>query len=177
MGCWSVLTSVLIYSMVPQLFPEPQRLTLQPHDNGVFDVQWSPSDTLLASASGDQTVRISTLASSTAAENRTLHVLHGHQSTVKCVTWDPSHDGTLLYSGGRDGSICLWDLRVGEQRRENGTLAPVLTISKAHESLAKSPKPKGRRMLTAKEPPKSITHLLYTDSHPYGIVSSSSFDG
>ena len=158
--------------------PEPQRVTLQPHNqNGIFDVKWSPSDTLLATASGDQSVRISALSTSVSSSNRVLHVLYGHESTVKCVAWDPSHDGAVLCSGGRNGSICLWDLRAGELRSGSGSLAPVLTISKAHEGEAKTPKAKGKRMLTKQEPLKSITHLLYTDAHPYGIVSSSSYDG
>ncbi|KAH9943128.1 WD40 repeat-like protein [Epithele typhae] len=157
---------------------EPQRTSFQPHANGVFDVRWSLSDSLLATASGDQSVRITTLASSVATADRTLHVLHGHQGTVKCVAWDPSHDGDILCTGGRDGSICLWDLRAGERRLDNGSLAPVLTVSKAHDDLAKIPKSKSRgRKLVPNAPLKSITHLLYTDVHPHGIVSSSSFDG
>ena len=141
-------------------------------------MKWSPSDNLLATASGDKSIRITSISSS---GTNTLHVLRGHEATVKCVAWDPDHDGNVVCSGGREGSICLWDLRVGEARAgadEVGALAPVLTIPKAHEGGVKTPKPKGRRgKLTAAVPVKSITHLLYTDSHPYGIISSSSFDG
>ncbi|KAI0751438.1 WD40-repeat-containing domain protein [Daedaleopsis nitida] len=160
---------------------EPQRLTVQSHENGIFDVRWSPSDRLLATASGDHSIHITSLSSSAYSEDRMLHVLRGHEGTVKCVAWDPSHDGDVLCSGGREGSICLWDLRVGEARHnaEGGsTLAPVLSVPKAHESELKAPKPKGRRgKIVVAAPLKSITHLLYTDSHPYGIVSSSSSDG
>nr|ANC28038.1 WD-repeat protein [Polyporus umbellatus] len=160
---------------------EPQRVTLQPHQNGIFDIKWSPSDTLLATASGDQSIRITTLASSVLSSERTVYLLGGHQSTVKCVAWDPSYDGTLLCSGSRDGSIRLWDLRVGESCEglaDNRMLMPVLTITKAHESDVKAPKPKGRsRRVVPGAPAKGITNLLYTDNHPYGIVSSDSFDG
>ena len=160
---------------------EPQRLVLQPHENGVFDVKWSPSDTLLATASGDQSVRITTLASSVSSEERTLHILRGHTGTVKCVAWDPRYDGQVLCGGGRDGSICLWDLRAGEMSQESRAMNPVMTITNAHDDSDKSPKrnakPRGKRMLAKQDPLKSITHLLYTDCHPSGIVSSGSFDG
>ena len=112
-----------------------------------------------------------------ASADRALHVLHGHSGTVKCVAWDPAQDGNVLCSGGRDGSICLWDLRVCESRNGTGTLKPVLVIPKAHESDVKTPKPKGRRMLRAAAPIKGVTHLLYSDAHPHGIISSNSFDG
>ncbi|TFK86484.1 WD40 repeat-like protein [Polyporus arcularius HHB13444] len=160
---------------------EPQRATIQPHENGVFDVKWSASDELLATASGDQSIRITSIASSVRSTAQTLHVLRGHEGTVKSIAWDPNHDGVVLCSGGRDGSICLWDLRVGERRgggEETGALAPVLSIVKAHESDLKSPRPKGRgKKLTTAAPLKSITHVLYAESHPYGVVSSCSSDG
>ena len=156
-------------------------MTFQPHENGIFDVKWSFSDELLATASGDQSIRVTTVASSARSATRTLHILRGHEGTVKSVAWDPNHDGVVLCSGGREGSICLWDLRVGEGRRDDeasGSLAPVLTIAIAHDRDGKSPKPKGRgRKLVAAAPLKSITQVLYTDSHPYGVVSSCSSDG
>nr|VWP02615.1 Short-chain dehydrogenase/reductase SDR [Ganoderma boninense] len=53
-----------------------------------------------------------------------------------------------------------------------------MTIAKAHEVATKGPKPKGRgRKLTPANPLKSITSLVYADSHPYGVISSSAFDG
>ncbi|KAI1792830.1 WD40 repeat-like protein [Ganoderma leucocontextum] len=165
--------------------PEPPRLTFQPHSNGIFDLKWSPSDTLLASASGDKSVCISSVASSIRTDERTLHVLRGHESTVKCLEWDPSSDGTIVCTGARDGSICLWDLRVGEGRQggldedwASSERAPVLTIAKAHETATKGPKPKGRgRKLTPANPSRGITSLVYATAHPYGIISSSAFDG
>ncbi|KAI0824619.1 WD40-repeat-containing domain protein [Trametes gibbosa] len=156
---------------------EPQRVTLQPHANGVFDVKWSPSDTLIATASGDHSVRISTLAPSVCEQDRTLHVLRGHEGTVKSIAWDPAHDGAVLCSGGRDGGICLWDLRVGE-RSEAGQVSPVLSIPRAHDLQGKPTKPKvPRGKLVPGVPLQSITHLLYTDTHPYGVISSSSSEG
>ncbi|OJT10518.1 Denticleless protein -like protein [Trametes pubescens] len=156
---------------------EPQRVTVQPHENGIFDVKWSPSDTLIATASGDHSIRISTLASSVAADDRTLHILCGHEGTVKSVAWDPAHDGAVLCSGSRDGGICLWDLRVGE-RADAGAMIPVLSIAKAHNLQGKTTKPKAPRgKLVPGVPLQSITHLLYTDTHPYSVISSCASEG
>ncbi|KAF9485426.1 WD40 repeat-like protein [Pholiota conissans] len=152
--------------------PEPQRTTIQPHHNGVFDVKWSLDDTSLATCSGDQSTRIS--CTKTGA---ITHVLRGHNSTVKCVAWDSSNR-SLVATGGRDGAICLWDLRIGERLQGNDLIAvgPVLTIHGAHEDtiIKSKPKPrKGKQQPT----PRTITSLLYPDSAPYGLVSSSSSDG
>ncbi|KAI0650098.1 WD40 repeat-like protein [Trametes meyenii] len=156
---------------------DPQRVTVQPHGNGVFDVKWSPSDTHIATASGDHSIRITSLESSVPSHNRTLHVLRGHEGTVKSVAWDPAHDGAVLCTGGRDGWICLWDLRVGE-RTEAGDIAPVLSIPRAHDLEGKTSKTKSTRgKLVPAAPLQSITHLLYTDTHPYGIISSCASDG
>ena len=163
---------------------EPPRTVLTPHANGIFDVKWSPSDKLLATASGDHTVRISTLAS----DDQVLHVLHGHSGTVKCVAWDPSYDGEVLCTGGRDGGICVWDLRVGERSSstrdatggdtgERSTLQPVISIPGAHED-GKPSKPRPRKSRpTPAAAVRSVTSLVYAGSNPHTLISSGSYDG
>jgi len=107
------------------------------------------------------------------------HVLRGHSSTVKCMAWDPTHS-SLVSTGGRDGSICLWDLRVSDRQRSGDTevmvVAPCVSIYGAHEDLKSKSKPKGKKgkQISA---PRTITNLLYPDCDPYGLVSSVSFDG
>ncbi|KAF8631293.1 hypothetical protein AX15_002614 [Amanita polypyramis BW_CC] len=157
--------------------PEPQRTTLQPHHNGVFDVKWNMTDTVLATCSADQSTRITLLE-----RQSTIHVLRGHTSTVKCVAWDPNHHD-LLATGGRDGSICFWDLRVGKRRKLDGgedqhtACEPVVTIKGAHEAAYVN----GRKLKAKRgkrDPlPRTITSLLYPGSEPYGLVSSGAFDG
>jgi denticleless len=152
---------------------EPPPTTWQPHTNGIFDIKWNSSDTLLATASGDQSTRISCLTTTA-----TTHVLRGHTSTVKCVTWDPNHKD-MLSTGGRDGAVCVWDLRVGEGRSADGdgteTLRPVMMIPGAHETAGS----KGMRKRKGKTVPmaKSVTSLVYPDTEPYGLISGGSFDG
>ncbi|KAF8974630.1 WD40 repeat-like protein [Flammula alnicola] len=151
---------------------EPPRMTIQPHQNGVFDVKWSTDDTSLATCSGDQSTRISCLKT-----GAITHVLRGHTSTVKCMAWDPSNK-SLLATGGRDGAICLWDLRVGERLQNSELIAagPVMTIHGAHEETIIKSKPKPRKG-KQNPTPRTITNILYPNSQPYGLVSSSSFDG
>jgi denticleless len=146
--------------------------TLQPHDNGIFDLKWNMSDTLLATVSGDRLGRISDLET-----NCIVQTLRGHQGTVKCVSWDPCHRDVLA-TGARDGMIYIWDLRVGEAaaRQEQSGLCPVMTISSAHEDAGANGKrkaPKGRHASI----PKSITGLIYSDANPYHLISSGSSDG
>lgn len=129
-------------------------------------------DALVATCSGDQSTRISCLKTGTIT-----HVLRGHTSTVKCIAWEPTN-ASLLATGGRDGAICLWDLRVGE-RYQNGDImasTPVMTIHGAHEDTLDKSKPKTRRG-KQNPAPRSITNVLYPELEPFSLISSSSSDG
>jgi denticleless len=88
---------------------------------------------------------------------------------VKCVAWDPEHSD-LLCTGGRDGNILLWDLRVSEGRDEEG-LSPVIIIPRAHEDISSKPGPKGKKVA------RSVTSLTYIPGKASSLVSSGSFDG
>ncbi|CAL1701663.1 unnamed protein product [Somion occarium] len=149
---------------------EPQRTMFQPYANAIFDVQWSHSDTYLATASAGSSIQISTL-DATRCDAKTTRVMRGHSGTVKCLAWDPNYDGTMLCSGGRDGAICLWDLR-------QDSSGPVVTISDAHENTMKVSRPKPRKgKLAPAVPLRSITSLIYSECEPHGIISAGSLDG
>src|ERR1700722_572276 len=155
--------------------PEPPRTIFHPHANGIFDMKWSPSDSLLATCSGDQSTCVSCPITST-----TVNILRGHTSTVKSVAWDPNHSD-LLSTGGRDGAICMWDLRVGKRKRDQsaenvGVTNPVLIIPAAHGGDGIGARLKGRK---GKSPPqaKSVTSLAYLGGEPYRLISSGSCDG
>ncbi|KIY69757.1 WD40 repeat-like protein [Cylindrobasidium torrendii FP15055 ss-10] len=138
--------------------PEPLRINLQPHNNGVFDVQWSTEDDKLATGSADQLVQISDIASGSVTAT-----LRGHTSTVKSVRWDPTNN-SLLATGGKDGSIHLWDLRVGTDT----TTSPVASIFGAQEEIGSRKRPASL---------KSVTGLLYSTDTPYNLISSGTADG
>ncbi|KAJ4472242.1 WD40-repeat-containing domain protein [Lentinula aciculospora] len=137
--------------------PEPIRTTFQPHDNGVYDVKWSASDSRLATCSADRSIRISCPNTS-----KLLQILTGHGSSVKRAAWHSSND-SLLCSGGRDGTICIWDLRIPQSSTS------VFNIPDAHESLAL----KGRR--SKQHMPKTITNLIFNED--MSLISSGSSDG
>lgn len=153
-----------------QHLAEPTRNVLQPHANGIFDVKWDRTDTQIVTCSGDHSSRITSVE-----KNVITHVLHGHTSTVKTVAWDPTN-GSLLATGGRDGAICLWDLRTSTTKSADGVpvLNPVVMISDAHEDPAK---PKVRKNKKHTPMPKTVTSLIYPEGAPYGLVSSGAFDG
>lgn len=147
---------------------------MQPHENGIFDVKWNNSDELLATCSGDHTTRLTSVET-----QKTLHILRGHRATVKCVAWDPNHND-ILTTGSRDGSICLWDLRVAENRtqesEEQSIVQPVATLLGAHDNETTIGKARPRRKKNVPIP-RSVTKVLYSSCHPHALISCGSFDG
>jgi denticleless len=92
------------------------------------------------------------------------------------MAWDPTHT-SLLATGGRDGAIRIWDLRVTEQQQSGIWVAPpVLTIYGAHEETTVKSKPRTRKG-KHNPAPKTVTSILYPDGDPYRLVSSGSCDG
>lgn len=143
---------------------EPQRGTFNPHGNAIFDIQWSPSDEILATAAADQTVALSKL---TPLGGHVVRSLQHHSSTVKCVAWDSNRDSDILASGSRDGTICVWDLR------ESSRTKPCMHVVKAHDT----GKPPGRKNKLCSPPARGVTSLLFSGVHEYGLISGGSYDG
>jgi WD40 repeat protein len=74
----------------------------------VYSVAFSGDGLLLASASGDRTVRVWNVAAATC-----VAVLTGHTDEVFSAVFHP--DGKRLASAGRDRAIWLWDLASSEE--------------------------------------------------------------
>ena len=84
------------------------KATLQGHEGLVNSVSFSPPEgALLASGSGDNTVRLWDVAS-----GESVATLQGHEGRVNSVSFSP--EGALLASGSGDNTVRLWDMASGE---------------------------------------------------------------
>ncbi len=106
-------------SLPPSLFPPSQLWNsrdlslvgvLRGHKRGIWSIEFSPVDRVLASASGDNTVRVWSVV-----DFSCLKTLEGHTSPVLCVRF--LRLGTQLVSGSADGLVKLWSVRDSEVRR------------------------------------------------------------
>lgn len=81
--------------------------TLKGHRRGVWSLRFSPVDRVLASASGDKTIRVWSLTDWTCVK-----VLEGHTGSVKSLAW--VRGGLHVVSGGDDGLLKCWLVKTSE---------------------------------------------------------------
>ena len=72
------------------------------HKGPVYDVSINPSNTLIASCSRDNTIRI---WNNNASARST--VIKGHSAPVKSVEFN--HDGKMLVTASDDKNVKMWD--------------------------------------------------------------------
>lgn len=82
--------------------------TLTGHSEAIIACRFSPDGSMLASGSGDTTVRVWDLNTETS-----LNTLRGHKNWVQHVCWSP--DNEILISAGMDSTIQVWNPKTGEQ--------------------------------------------------------------
>lgn len=78
------------------------------HSEAVLCVAFNPDSTLLATASGDKTVKVWDVMTETP-----IFTLKGHSGWVLYVSWSP--DGKKLASGGMDKLVRIWCPATGKQ--------------------------------------------------------------
>ncbi|WVR03881.1 hypothetical protein IAU60_000880 [Kwoniella sp. DSM 27419] len=91
------------------------------HTSSVEDLQWSPSEpTVFASASADRTVRVWDVR---AKGRKSVVSVEAHEQDVNVISWNKGVE-YLLVSGGDEGGLKVWDLRMFK-----GTPTPVANFS------------------------------------------------
>ena len=96
-------------------------LAMRSHHNAILDMAFSTDDTLLATASGDQTCHVIDMPT-----QQPIYTLNGHSSSVKQIKFQPGSCNSVIATSGRDGCIQLWDLRC------SGPKGPALDMSINH---------------------------------------------
>ncbi|KAJ3075323.1 hypothetical protein HDU98_008571 [Podochytrium sp. JEL0797] len=81
--------------------------SLNGHTEAVLVVSFSPDGTMLATGSGDTTIRIWDLNTETPK-----HTLTGHTNWVQILAWSP--DAKYLTSGSMDKTVRVWDPKAGK---------------------------------------------------------------
>lgn len=82
-------------------------LAFRVHSNAIIDMAFSPDDSLLATASGDQSARVVDMVTQS-----TISILGHHSASLKQVRFQPgSNSNSVLATSSRDGSVQIWDLR------------------------------------------------------------------
>lgn len=81
---------------------------LEGHTEAVLAVQFSPNGQLLASGSGDKTLRLWDIHTQTP-----YRTCIGHASNVLCVSWSPC--GKKVASASENGKILVWNAEDGAQ--------------------------------------------------------------
>ena len=103
-----------------------ERNSLEGYSSSVFSVAFSPDGKTLASASGDNTIKLWNLQN-----QKELATLTGHSNWVNSVAFSP--DGKTLASASADKTIKLWNLQTQK------TIATLTGHSYAVNSVAFSP--------------------------------------
>ncbi|XP_078589625.1 denticleless protein homolog isoform X1 [Branchiostoma floridae x Branchiostoma japonicum] len=143
------------------------------HGNAIFDLEWSPHQGIMVTASGDQTARIWDMGS-----NNLMGVFKGHTCSVKSASFR-TNDKWVFCTGARDGNILVWD---GRCNHNDGYYRPVNSIRNAHTlPMQSTPRPKKKRKVDAatsnpqQDSQQSVTCVVYQDENT--VVSAGSVDG
>ncbi|RFU34939.1 hypothetical protein B7463_g1426, partial [Scytalidium lignicola] len=109
-------------------------LAFRVHSNAIIDMSFSQDDSLLATASGDQSARVVDMVTQT-----TISILGNHSASLKQVRFQPGdNNNSVLATSSRDGSVQIWDLRC------KGADGPVQQIVDAVQSSPGTPARKVR---------------------------------
>ena len=152
------------------------------HDNAIFDLIWMKNDSLVATASGDATVRVFDVETKSRSA-----MLRGHSGSAKCIRALPTMPNVLM-SAARDGNVRAFDLRVPsvcDRVSREEYHAPVFTIHQPHvpaSNHASAPGTARKRRRVRAEQPKlshsaSVTSLAFYPDNDSMLYTAGAADG
>ena len=97
-------THLIAYSLKQPEPPSLDEKTLSGHFDSVYSVSWHPMQPLLASGSGDKTVKVYDTR-----DWKVVKTLSDHSGGVNSVSWHPTQ--LLLASGSNDKTVKIYDAR------------------------------------------------------------------
>eukprot|EP01097_Dermamoeba_algensis_P010969 TRINITY_DN8338_c0_g1_i1.p1 TRINITY_DN8338_c0_g1~~TRINITY_DN8338_c0_g1_i1.p1 ORF type:complete len:371 (-),score=61.75 TRINITY_DN8338_c0_g1_i1:215-1327(-) len=92
---------------------ETPEFTLKGHSNWVLVINWSPCGQKIASGGMDNEIKIWEQASGWVKPKVTLK---GHTKWINAIAWEPIHrnpECSRIASASKDGTIKIWDLKLG----------------------------------------------------------------
>ncbi|KIY68704.1 WD40 repeat-like protein [Cylindrobasidium torrendii FP15055 ss-10] len=108
--------------------------TLSGHEDRAWHLAWNPTKPLLASCSGDRSVRLYSYSPSALDFRLAASIPTGHTKSVRAVAWAPS--GKTLVTASFDANIGVWER---EEDDEDGAGEwECLTLLEGHETECKS---------------------------------------
>lgn len=150
-----------------------ERYGQQAHYNAIFDLAWMFEQMKIVTVSGDHTARLFDVTNSDVRQERTFA---GHTRSVKTVTFR-QNDFSVFATGGRDGSIIVWDTRSASSGNcfssvyyDSMTNTPDRTISNSHymtKTVTPSSRSKKKQTSTCVgvSGANSVTGLVFQDDN------------
>lgn len=148
-----------------------ERFGQQAHYNAIFDLAWMFEQMKIVTVSGDHTARLFDVSN---CDMRNERIFSAHTRSVKTVAVR-QNDYSVFATGGRDGSIYVWDIRskcAGGHFNLCNVNVPDRTILHSHKVMVRPATPTGKssKRRTAEtgqvvSGSNSVTGLVFQDEN------------
>lgn len=142
-------------------------------NGSIFELKWRFDDEVIATGGSDYVVRL--WSPETGHE---LRAFKGHRGSPRTIAWDPNGSGNILVSGGRDGAVHLYDVRVKDRSVNGEPWSPCLSLWEAH-TMEEPPRPLrgpgsrgGARGKPSVKQPKAVTSIVYLPNRGSHLLAS-----
>lgn len=147
-----------------------ERFGQQAHYNAIFDLAWLFQQMKIVTVSGDHTARLFDVSN---CDMRNERVFSAHTRSVKTVA-TRQNDYSIFATGGRDGSIYVWDIRsncTGGYFNMFNVNVPDRTIQHSHKVVNRPSTPTNKSKKKISETgngvsgANSVTGLVFQDEN------------